>query len=46
LREHPSKNDVQQEQAMLVHAFNLAQVPAFWCKRIDELARQALVRFF
>jgi len=46
LQEHLSKNDVQQEQPMFLHAFNLAQVPVIWRERIDELARDALVRFF
>jgi hypothetical protein len=46
LREHPSKNDVQQEQAMFLHAFDLARTPVTWRKRINELARHALVRFF
>jgi hypothetical protein len=31
---------------MFLHAFNLARVPVIWRKRIDELARHALVRFF
>jgi hypothetical protein len=46
LQEHLSKNDVQQEQAMLLHAFNLALTPVIWRERVDELARHALVRFF
>jgi hypothetical protein len=40
------QNDVQQEQAMLLNAFNLALTPVIWRERISELARQCAGSIF